>query len=234
MRPLRKRKGELVSALKAHNPTSIISTATGEYVSHSVLQEKLALLIETVRDETIRLYDANKTVLTEELVEYTGTPQPAEYARQKGYLTSFDESLPKPVKAKSRLEKLVQYKLVSETASYVLNPNPDKKEHSFSRAINLGAVDKQMASLSHDDNELNLLWKCWDEEYYLTFTIPSYVLERNIVRFTLPTVKLDKKTQQYVFIFSLVEMGKPRKTHAIIPQARASNKRGPKHWNTDR
>jgi hypothetical protein len=214
VRPLRKRKGELISALKPLTPTSIINTATGEYVSPSVLQEKLALLVTAVRDETIRLYSQSKTVLDEELVDYTGTPQPAEYARQKGYLTSFNESLPKPVKAKSRLEKLTQYKLISETASYILNPNPDKKEHSFSHAINLGAVDKQMASLSLDDTELNLLWKCWDEEYYLTFDIPSYVLDRDIVRFTLPTIKLDKKIKQYVFVFALVEMGKPRKGKA--------------------
>lgn len=213
---MRKRKGEFVSALKPLKPISIINTETGEYVTSEVFQEKLSLLVQSVRDEAIRLYSEHKVILDTDLAEYTGTPQPAEYARQKGYLTSFNDTLPKPVKAKSRLEKLVQYKLISETASYVLNPNPDKKEHSFSHAINLGAVDKQMAGLSRDGKELNLVWKCWDEEYYLTFNIPGYILDRDIVRFTLPTVKLDKETQQYVFIFSLVENGKQRKGKAHI------------------
>lgn len=213
---MRKRKGELISALKPLTPTSIINTATGEYVDPNTFQEKLALLVHAVQDETIRLYEISQLNLSTDLLDYTGTPQPAEYARQKGYRTSFNETLPKSVKAKSRLEKLVQYKLISETASYVLNPNQDKKEHSFSHSINLGAVDKQMASLSLDGGELNLVWKCWDAEYYLSFTIPSYVFERSIIRFTLPTVKLDKKTNQYVFVFNVVEMRKRRNGKAHI------------------
>lgn len=206
-----RKRDELISALSPLQPTSIINTATGEYVSITVLEQKIESIIETVFSETKQLYAEHKTVLMQKLGDYTGTPQAAEFARQNGYLTSFTTTLSKEVKAKSRLEKLVQFKLVSETDSYVKNTNLDKKEHLFSKAINLGAVDKQMASMSFDGSELNLLWKCWDEEYYITFQLPSYVLKRQIVKFSLPVVKRNKKTRRFEFIFTLFELIQPRK-----------------------
>lgn len=205
-----KKRNELISALSPLRPISIIDTTTGEYVSLAVLEEKIGTVIETVFSETKRLYFEHKPVLTQKLADYTGTPQAAEFARQNGYSTSFITTLPKPVKAKSRLEKLVQFKLVSETDSYVKNTDPDKKEHSFNKTINLGAVDKQMANISLDGSELNLVWKCWDAEYYITFQLPAYVMKRNIVKFSLPIVKRSKKTGRFEFIFNLFELMKPR------------------------
>lgn len=206
-----KKRNELISALSPLRPISVIDTSTGEYVSMTVLEEKIETVIETVFSETKRLYAEHKAELCGKLADYTGSPQAAEFARQNGYVTSFTTTLPKPVKAKSRLEKLVQFKLVSETDSYVKNTNPDKKEHTFNRTINLGAVDKQMAGLSLDGSDLNLMWKCWDTEYYITFQLPSYVMKRNVVKFSLPIVKRSKKTGRFEFIFNVFELMKPRK-----------------------
>jgi len=206
-----RKRNQIVSALSPLAPISILNIRTGEYESPEYLQEKISVLIEAVHAETQRAYITHESSLLASLAGYAGTPQPAEYARQAGYSTSLVESLPKTVKAKSRVEKLVQYKLVSETASYVLNPNPRKEPHTFSRTLNLGAVDKQMASLSLDGSELNLVWKCWDEEYYLTFQVPAYVLNRKLVKFSLPLIKQSKKTEQFEFIFSIVEETKTRK-----------------------
>lgn len=190
---------------------SIIDTATGEYVSATVFQKKLDLLTTAVFLETSRLYASHKEELFEDLVEYNGTPAPAEFARQKGYRTKFVETLPQEVKAKSRVEKLVQYKLVSETASYIANPTLNKQEPTFSTTVNLGAVDKQMVTLSLDGTELNLVFKCWDAEYYVTFALPAYILKRKINKFSLPLIRLNKKTRKSEFIFSLFEETKQRK-----------------------
>jgi hypothetical protein len=208
---MRIKKGEFFSSLSPLIPMSVINTITGEYVSLNVLSEKAASLIDTVVTETERLFEKHETSLYETLSDYTGTPVAAEFARQKGYKTSFVATLPRNILVKARLEKLVQYKLISETASYVLNPTPNKKPPSINRTINLGAVDKQMASISLDGAELNLLWKCWDTEYYITFQLPVYLLARSIVKITLPLVRINAKTNKIEFIFSSVEKAKPRK-----------------------
>lgn len=208
-----KKRNQLVSALSPLSPASIIDTTTGEYVSADVLKGKLNLLSAAVFAETNRLYELHKLDLFEQLETYNGTPSPAEFARQKGYSTNFTTTLPREVKAKSRLEKLVQYKLVSEVGSYVANPTRNKQEPTFNTTLSLGAVDKQMASLSWDEGELNLLWKCWDKEYYLTFTLPAYVLQRKIVKFSLPLIRRNKDGQ-YEFIFAVFEQAQQRKGNA--------------------
>lgn len=214
MRSLR-RKNKLVSALPPLTPTSIINTGTGEYLTPVEFARSVGSLMDFVVSETARLYEKHEAALNIDLQGYRGVPQPAEYARQhgiKGFL-----NLTKNIKATSRIEKLIQYKLVSETASYILNPNPDKQKHSYSRVLNLGAVDKQMATMSVVDDELTLIWKCWDAEYYLTFKIPAYVLKRNIVKYSLPLVKQDRKTGEFAFIFTTFETITPRKgsAHAV-------------------
>lgn len=206
-----KQKNQLVSALTPLTPTSIIDVASGEFVSLSVLGEKITQMMDTVVGETERLFKAHQSGLLVDLLGYRGSPQPAEFARQAGYKTNFRDVLSREVKAVSRLEKLVQYKLVSETASYVANPTSNKQLPRFSATINLGAVDKQMASISLDGSELNLLWKCWDKEYYITFSIPAYVLKREVSKFSLPVVRFDKRNGSVGFIFSVYEDVKPRR-----------------------
>jgi hypothetical protein len=172
-----RKSNAFISALTPLSPITAIDTKTGEYIPLNILQEKIEKVVCAVRKETIRLYDAYKVDLFEVLKDYNGTPQAAEYARQKGITTSFIDTMPRNILVKSRLEKLVQHKLISETASYAKHPNEDKNEPSFGWSINLGSVDKHMASLSYDDTdaELNLLWKCWDTEYYISFRVPQYM-----------------------------------------------------------
>jgi transposase len=208
---LLRKRNQIVSAINPLTPNSVIDVKTGEYITPELFNEKVQQVLETVTRETQRLYNTNKTELFDVLNGYTGVPQPAEFARQNGYRTAYRTSLSKEVLVKSRLEKLAQYKLITETASYVKNPTPNKKEPTFSQAINLGAVDKNMVSLSMENDELYLLWKCWDREYYVTFNIPKYVLTRKIVKFSLPVVKLSKKTGAAEFIFSVFEEAKQRK-----------------------
>ncbi len=180
----------ITSSLPSHlYPTEIWDVKTGEQVTRKSLQTNINLLINHVVEETKTLFTEHETLLLEVLENYKGTPQPAEYARQQNII--IHDNLPKKVKAQSRIGRLVKHKLISETASYVLNPNLNKQSHSFSKTINLGAVDNQMATMSYDNetNQLTLLWKCWEQEYFLVFQLPAYIqTKRNVHKWCLPVV----------------------------------------------
>lgn len=208
---MRLKKHTLISALPALIPSQIVVSGTGEIVPLSVLQSKLYSITGFVQSETIRLFSQHKKELLTELAKYTGVPQPAEFGRIVGLVMN-KSALTREIKAKSRIERLVRYKLISETDSYVKNPQGNKQEPSFSRAINLGAVDSQMVLLRlTGEHEITLSWKCWDAEYDIIFNIPDYIMKRDIVKFSLPIVKLDKNTGNYVFIFSITEQARNRK-----------------------
>lgn len=171
-------------------PVQVWDLTTGENVGWEHLEDSITNLTNWVKTETERLWVTNKNQLLTELATYTGTPQPSEWARQHSY--NYDPStLPVGVKQQYRINKLVQHKLVTETASYVLNPNLNKQEHSFSHAINLGAVDKQMCILGWEEKTrtLTLEWKCWVTHYLIEFNMPEYVTrDRVLEKWCLPVV----------------------------------------------
>lgn len=147
-------------------------------------------LIACVRTQSMTLYEDNTEYLHTITSRYEAYPAPAEYARQCGVHYHAD-SLPARVKQKYRVNKLIGYKLIAETASYIQQPDKAKSPHTFSTSINLGAVDKQMCSLSWDQEEnlLVLEWACWFNVYLLTFPLPEYVRsQRDVVKWCLPVV----------------------------------------------
>lgn len=198
---------KLISALSPLVPTNIYDVKTGEEVSFAELSVKIIKLVSFVQQDTIVLYQKNSKLLHRQISETTRLGSANSFARQRGY-KSTAASLDSKVKAKSRINELVLHKLVSETASYVNNPNQYKQPPSFSPKINLGAVDSQMVTLSVTGTTLTLVWKCWDEEYLIEFTIPSYILKRNIAKWCLPTVGI--RNSKPVFIYSIQETPKSR------------------------
>jgi len=176
----------IISALPRLTPTQVVNTRTGELLSWDEFKEEsLASLLEWVHEETSRLYSEDREGVHEAArgLKFNS----AEHARQAGFVADH-MSLPRGIKAKSRLSRLVGYQLMSETAAYERNLNPLKQPHAFSRTINLGAVDHQMAHLERNENLLILTWKCWLAEYELTFLIPHYAQSRNVTKWSLPLV----------------------------------------------
>lgn len=206
-----KKKEQLISALPSMPPFKILDAKSGLLVPPARLYDKVRKVLSTVLQETENMYKKHERDLEYALTSYEGSPPPAEYARQQNFKSSFRTTLPRNILAVSRLEKLVQFKVISESSSYFKDTNPSKNKHTFSKSINLGAVDKQMASLSIEHNFLCLLWKCWDEEYLLYFHLPEYVMSKNIIKFSLPTVKENKVTRVIEFIFSVFEAPLKRK-----------------------
>lgn len=190
----------LISAISPLKPSSIWNTKTGEAVSPQELETNINNLVSFVQEETNRLFDEDPRKVILDATSLKGSAN--SYGRQKGYKSGYS-SLPRKVLAKSRVNELVLYKLISETASYAKNTNPNKQYPSFPKTVNLGAIDKQMASLSMEGNVLTLVWKCWDNEYLIDFIIPNYVIKRDIHKYSLPLVQSTKTG--YKFIFTIQE-----------------------------
>ena len=190
----------LISGITPLHPNAIWDVNTGESVPLNVLEEDLEEICSFVQEETKRVFDEQEEQVIEDAADLKGSAN--SYGRQLGYKSNYLD-LPREILAKSRINELFLYKLMSEVASYSKNSNPDKQHPSFPKTINLGAVDKQMASLSKEDNVLTLLWKCWSREYLIDFIIPAYVLDRDIAKFSLPLVRY--ANGGYEFIFTVQE-----------------------------
>ena len=204
---MKKKKGTLISAIPALKPTLILDSQTGEVVEPDIFYSDLEMLVSTVKEAAQEFYLTNKEHVETELKTYTGSPQPEAYARQKGW--NMARGLPREIKVKSRIERLARYNLVQTVSSYVLDPNPKKQPPSFSKTITLGAVDSVMVKLEQAKNKLVLTFKCWTREYEIRFILPAYVLERNIIKFSLPTIRLNKNNE-WVFGFTVQEQAEVR------------------------
>lgn len=196
-------KNKLISSLPKLQPVSVVDVETGEYLSKSEYEPSLRSLIEYVTTATRSLYSEHAQKLHQELETFKGSAN--SFGRQKGYRIDYTV-LPKNVKAKSRIQELVLHKLISETASYVNNPTQNKQSPTFMSKINLGAVNAQMARVFREPNSSSvfLQWKCWDKELLLEFNIPPYILKRDIVKWSLPTVQVTV-AGEIVFYFTVQE-----------------------------
>lgn len=201
------KKPDLMSALPPLSPESIVDTRTGELVEQSKLDAALGKLAAFVQEQSQRLWDSRKDTLQEELEGIKAT-SPAEVGRQVGLNIELDK-LPRDVKAKSRIERLVRYQTITSAKSYYESKVATKQEPSFSPYLNLGAVDAQMAVIAIVGDTIELTFKCWEDEYLLTFRVPEYVLARNLEKITLPIVK--QWGDDWGFIFTAKEIAdKPR------------------------
>lgn len=196
-----KKKNELISAVAPLRPKAIWDVKTGESLPLRVLEADLHSLCSFVQTETARVFKEQTEQVIEDAEGLKGSAN--SYGRQRGYTSNYGE-LPREVLAKSRINELFLYKLMSEVASYAKNDNPKKQYPTFPKTINLGAVDKQMAELSKVGNVLTLKLKCWSREYLIDFVIPAYVLDRDIIKFSLPLVRYTN--QGYEFIFTVKEL----------------------------
>lgn len=195
------KKPALISALPPLSPEFIVDMKTGELVDTIEFDTYLTELSSFVQSESKRLWEDNKTTLKTALESITAT-SPAEVGRQAGLVINW-ESISRDVKAKSRVERLIRYNTITSARSYFESPVKTKQEPNFTPLLNLGAVDAQMAKLTLNGENIELSFKCWDREFLLTFRIPSYVLEREITKLSLPVVK--PWGGSFGFIFSVVE-----------------------------
>lgn len=196
-----RKRPDLISALPPLISHTVTDLVTGEIIPLETLNTILNQLTGFVRDESERLWNEHKGSLENTLKTVTAS-SPAEAGRQAGLAVDLD-SLPREVKAKSRIERLVRYQVITSAKSYYESDVSTKQEPTFSPYLNLGAVDAQMAVIEQSENQLTLNIKLWDRELALNFTIPDFVVSRNIVKFTLPTIK--PLGDDWVYVFNAEE-----------------------------
>lgn len=195
-------KKKIISSISGLKPYKTININTGE-INNGTADKDVTTLIEYVQQETISLYKNyyNQFIADVQNADRVGSAN--SFGRKHGYQTNY-KTLPRDVKAKSRVNELILHKFVNETLSYVNNPNPRKQAPSFSKKINLGAVDSQMVKLFIENKDLILQWKVWFNEYEFYFKLPDYVLKKNILKFSLPSIRINKENE-IVFNFSVEE-----------------------------
>jgi hypothetical protein len=190
-----------ISSLPPLKPVQVTNLLTGEIVSNWVT--KMDSLTTFVQEHAKRLISEHDKALTELFLSTPKKLNPAELARQNNIRVPIS-LFPTEVKAKSRVEKLIQHKVISEYSSFALNPNPLKQAPTINKTINLGAIDKQMATLEFDGVTLYLQAKIWDTEYLFEFVLPLYIVQRDIKKFSFPRVQYNKKGE-IVFYFTIGE-----------------------------
>lgn len=204
---------KLISTLPPLTPIEAINIETG--LQETEWETPVLSLLNYVKAETVRLHKENSVKLHNEFEEANNRIGSANsFARQRGYKSSY-HALPREVRVKSRINELVLHKLVSEVFAFHQSTNPKKQPPAFYPKINLGAVDKQMATLSSLDSALWLEWKVWDKHLLLKFEIPSYLFSRDIVKWSLPTVQVSRRTDKPVFYFSVQEKPQTLKKNTI-------------------
>ena len=201
-------KKKIISGLSVLEPYQAINITTGEITT---TETDIRNLINYVQEEAKLLHKKYSQQFTQDVKNADKVGSANSFGRKHGYTTNY-KTLPRDVKAKSRVNELILHKFVSETLSFINNPNPFKQAPNFNKKINLGAVDKQMAQLFLEGNTLILRWKVWANEYDIFFELPNYVFKKNILKFSLPTVRL--KNDKVLFNFSVEEeiQQKPLKT----------------------
>lgn len=191
----------VTSGLSKMRPHATYDTATGEQLSEAEHDEIVTLLLNYVQAETQRLFTTHTEELYMSINNAKTISNANSFGRKHGYTSDY-HSLPRSIKAKSRINELVLQKLITETASWVNSNVATKQAPTFnSTKINLGAVDKQMISMSFskEDSVLSLKWKVWDKELLIEFRVPDYVSKRNVHKWCLPTVQVKNGEVYYYF-----------------------------------
>lgn len=199
-----RKKNEFITALPSLKPIMVIDEVNGVILTPDEWGSPVHKLLNYVKYQAERTYAKHKQKLLTECEDSRGSAN--SYGRKLGYRLN-PKSLPKHVLAKSRIQELYLYNLITTVRSYTESTNQDKQEPSFTMTINLGAVDKQMATISRDGSELSLSWKVWDKQLLFIFQIPDYIQNYEIHKWCLPIIRVNNNGE-LVWGFSIIELFK--------------------------
>ena len=221
--PRRKQKSTkvpqtIISVIKGLQPIIVHESSdktSDDIITHTDEQweESIKSLIKYVKEKSEELVDKNKDKLNKLLIndnEKKKNVAPTGFAWRYGINPDMKD-YPTDNLAASRVKKLIQFNAITTYESYIKNTDKNKKPPTYPDKINLGAVDKAMAVLTHaDDTPLLILrFKCWDKDLKFVFLLPEYVFKKHIKKFNLPTIRL--VDDKIVFDFAVEEYTKNRR-----------------------
>lgn len=195
-----------ISAITGLKPYSCIDTKTGETISPAEYEPLIISLVEFVQKQATILINQQSKKL-DKILSDPKCPKQAVGACQRYGISGDNSKLGKNILSKYRINRLIMHKAFTEYKSYFENEDPNKKFPTLNYKINLGAIDKQMASLSFDQEHfvLVLQWKCWARDITLFFSLPKYIEDYNINKFCMPTIQYDKNINKLSYYFSVQE-----------------------------
>ncbi|RAP51160.1 MAG: hypothetical protein BZ138_05820 [Methanosphaera sp. rholeuAM270] len=190
-------------------PAYVIDPETAEELDYeTVVAIYIAPLLEYVREKTKNTITADKQAIFDAIESEEKIKQPTGLAWKHGIRPDLSDAKDKGILATSRVEKVIQHRIVSEVQSYLANPNPDKAEPTFDALkANLGAADKQIATVTYDPElgKTLLYWKCWTRELLFIFDLPDFASDYDISKVCLPSVYYSKTRERVEFDFPFVE-----------------------------
>lgn len=195
--------------LAKQRPAFIIDVESGELIDEKIANELYVKpFLEYVRLKTIETINNNKDYIIKVIQEETKVKQPTGIAWKHNIRPDLEDGKKKKILALSRIEKIIQHRIVSELSSYVNNPNPKKEEPTYEALkANIGAADKQICIIDYqvELHKVFVTWKCWTKELLLVFDIPEFIQKYNIQKYCLPSVKYYENTNEIKYDLPFVE-----------------------------
>lgn len=190
-------------------PAFVLDNATGELLDYDTVNKQYVMpFLEYVRDKVKETIAADKDGIIKAITEEDKVKQPTGLAWKHGIRPDLTDGKKQKVLALSRVEKVIQHRIVSELQSFVNNPNPKKQEPTFEALkANLGSADQQISTVEYDDelNKAFLVWKCWSRELLFVFDLPDFADGYEISKMCLPSVRYDVKRNRVEYDFPFVE-----------------------------
>ena len=191
-------------------PSSVIDANTGEVLN---VDEVLRDYVLPFLYFTLTHSQATLTRDWEHLLHLMGTKKkksPTGFAWEHGIHPLFGEWDKKNIQALSRVERIIQHRVITEAYACYEHPTRDKKTapHLKKAKANLGACDQQLASIGIFDEKKQILplrWKCWTREFVFFFQLPAFCQNYDIIKYSLPTVYYDTRFKEVVFDFPFEE-----------------------------
>lgn len=190
-------------------PTYVMDLETAEELSFDFVNKTYVMpFLECIREQTKTTIDADKQNIIDKIKNEDKIKQPTGLAWKHGIRPDLSNVKKNNVLATSRIEKIIQHRIVSELQSYINNPNPKKQEPTFEALkANLGAADKQISTVEYDSglNKIFLTWKCWTRELLFIFDIPNFAKNYTISKICLPSVYYNEQRSRIEYDFPFVE-----------------------------
>lgn len=195
---------KLISAVKDLQPYQVIDEETGEILDAGEWHANLLALMDYCQGKTVEVLDTYSCLMNVLLTAGEKIGAPTGFAWKYSIRPNLTD-YPNDCLAASRVEKIIQHNAVSLYSSYYYNDNPKKNPPSASKLINLGAADKQIASITIEEHVLKLHFNCWNRHYVMYFLLPLYIGKYDVQKFALPTIRWNDKDNAPLFTFPIYE-----------------------------
>lgn len=204
--PKEKKAGTRIvrSAVTNLFPVSILES--GDTVSDLDLNAELAVLSNFVRSNAQQIWAVNSQKIIAE-VNAIGTRKIRFKQRFLRDDCGLNTTLPRQTGVLTgNLREIIEHKTLSESETWIRNPDPHKQPFTFNHNVDLSATNDHLSSIqmSEEGNIAVLQFRCMSKRYILTFQLPAYLARRKLRKISKPRIRL-VSAGNYCFDFTVEE-----------------------------